>query len=161
MTLEEVQELEGSSSDEDDVPHKRSRQSFEPVPGSLVPSERHPCKTVECTGKRCCSSRSHFDLIHSLYMCMCCMSRCTVVPPGSAILKVAHPWIDLILDGVKLMEIRGTTTTKPAGTEGDPLAARQHSPLHVTHVMCASQCTYRKLARSKKGKHVSVSNQHL
>ena len=41
-----------------------------------------------------------------------------VIPPGSAVLKVASPWIDLIADGAKTLEIRGSTTTKPPGTRG-------------------------------------------
>ena len=40
---------------------------------------------------------------------------CTVVPCGASILIIQQPWIDLILDGHKTLEIRGMRCKKPEG----------------------------------------------
>ena len=44
------------------------------------------------------------------------LSRHTAVPVGSVVLKVGSPWVELLVDGIKTMEIRGRTTTKASGT---------------------------------------------
>ena len=44
------------------------------------------------------------------------LSRHMAVPVGSVVLKVGSPWVELLVDGIKTMEIRGRTTTKASGT---------------------------------------------
>ena len=59
-------------------------------------------------------SRTHDqDLLTSA--CMLSRTRALVVPRGASILIIREPWIGLILDGHKTLEIRGTKCNKSEG----------------------------------------------
>ena len=119
-----VEELESSGSgDDEDVARKRARTQehteFAPIHRSQMISVLGTT-TVDCSGKALLlipvpTTLTHPSAPHA--------PATSDVPSGSAILKIQTPWIDLILGGFKSLEIRGTTTEKPRGTEGDRLLA--------------------------------------
>lgn len=39
------------------------------------------------------------------------------IPPGAPVLVIKPPWMNMILDGDKTLEIRSTACRKPAGTD--------------------------------------------
>ena len=45
------------------------------------------------------------------------VAQSLVVPNGSCVLKIGSPWIELLVDGIKTMEIRGRVCKKLPGTK--------------------------------------------
>ena len=130
-----VEEMESSSSD-DEGPRKRARpenpENRVPIPIADMHRARRGT-VVNNAGESCFLSRPSRVLhYHSPVLSQPDVAA-TVVPQGSAVLKLRKPWIDLILDGFKDMEIRGQPTEKSPGTTGASRLLRPDFALpHIT-----------------------------